>query len=167
MSADVNADTTYAINQKLRAEIEELRRKLAEQQALFVRYRDFVENAPVSAGVCCCGDSMDRHNNADHSAVDMWDNAINGWADEIAKSGMQELDAQIYAAKQEGREQYKQAGRDEVLRELSEQTPVAWRITNSARDGLYSQEDFTDMSFDYGRFDALIIRPSAPEKGEK
>lgn len=45
----------------------------------------FIQNAPVSSGVCCCGDSMEKHYSPDHSAVDMWDHSVRCYAEEFAK----------------------------------------------------------------------------------
>jgi hypothetical protein len=48
----------------------------------------FMQGAPVSSGVCCCGDSMENHASpmiCGHSPVDMWDNAVNSWTEQIAK----------------------------------------------------------------------------------
>lgn len=45
----------------------------------------FIQNAPVESGVCCCGDSMDKHYSQDHSAVDMWDHSVLCYAEEFAK----------------------------------------------------------------------------------
>lgn len=65
--------------QVARAEIERLR---AELDVLMTKYNaivDLVCTAPVSSGVCCCGDSMDNHPNpmnCGHSPLDMWDNAV-------------------------------------------------------------------------------------------
>lgn len=42
-------------------------------QTMVIRLMNFIESAPVSSGVCCCGDYMDKHNSSDHSPVDMWD----------------------------------------------------------------------------------------------
>lgn len=36
---------------------------------------EFCKNAPVSSGVCCCGDDMDAHS-SEHSPVDQWDYSI-------------------------------------------------------------------------------------------
>ena len=47
---------------------------------------EFIENAPVYSGVCCCGDGMDGHASAmtcGHVAVDQWDYAMRGMVDEL------------------------------------------------------------------------------------
>ena len=92
------------------------------------------------------------------------------WANHNGLGG--ELDIMTWERKafEAGKQAGKQAGRDEVLRELSEQEPVAWRCKNSQQDGIYTQAQFTKLSFDFGCFDALIPRPAAPiadTKGEK
>ncbi|WP_292041545.1 hypothetical protein [Massilia sp. UBA6681] len=49
----------------------------------------FIQNAGVSSGVCCCGDSMERHGNpmdSGHNPVDMWDHGVACWTEEIAES---------------------------------------------------------------------------------
>lgn len=46
----------------------------------------FVEHAPVSSGICCCGDDMTRHANpmdCGHTPVDQWDNAVCGFVQEF------------------------------------------------------------------------------------
>ncbi len=53
---------------------------------------DFVKNAPVSSGVCCCGDSMEGHADpmsCGHSPVDQWDYSLSNWLEEIEKSNEQ------------------------------------------------------------------------------
>lgn len=48
----------------------------------------FMQGAPVSSGVCCCGDSMENHASpmiCGHSPVDMWDDSVHSWAEQIAK----------------------------------------------------------------------------------
>lgn len=55
--------------------------KLAAAQAREQQLRKLIENAPVSSGVCCCGDSMDSHQDpmvCGHSPVDQWDWAVFG-----------------------------------------------------------------------------------------
>lgn len=62
-------------NDALRAEVEGLR-----------QFVDFVRHAPVSSGVCCCGDNMANHPepmNCGHSPVDEWDHALLGWLKEL------------------------------------------------------------------------------------
>lgn len=60
---------------------EELVRLRAEQRNLRA-FVDWVRNAPVSSGVCCCGDDMDRHGDpmaCGHSPVDEWDYTLADW----------------------------------------------------------------------------------------
>jgi len=48
----------------------------------------FMQGAPVSSGVCCCGDDMNKHAHpmsSGHNPVDMWDHAVMCHAEEIAK----------------------------------------------------------------------------------
>ena len=48
-------------------------------KAFSERLMDFITNAQVSSGVCCCGDSMQGHADpmaSGHSPVDVWDNAV-------------------------------------------------------------------------------------------
>lgn len=57
----------------------ELRQQLAAAQAREQQLRKLLEHAPVSSGVCCCGDSMDSHPDpmvCGHSPVDQWDWAV-------------------------------------------------------------------------------------------
>ena len=49
------------------------------------RFVDFVRNAPVYSGVCCCGDEMSSHTspmNDGHSPVDQWDYALSKFVEE-------------------------------------------------------------------------------------
>ena len=49
---------------------------------------DFISNAEVSSGVCCCGDDMSRHVNpmdCGHSPVDSWNYAVSQYRDEFSK----------------------------------------------------------------------------------
>lgn len=48
----------------------------------------FMRRAPVSSGVCCCGDDMEKHASpmiCGHSPVDQWDDSVYSWAEQIAK----------------------------------------------------------------------------------
>lgn len=88
-----NSERSYATVSRLVAKLEE---KLDEERAEFKRellalkvaasrmykFVEWVKNAPVSSGVCCCGDSMTNHN-GEHTAVDMWDNGLTGWITEL------------------------------------------------------------------------------------
>lgn len=59
-------------------------RPSAEHLAAFI---DFVKNAPVYSGVCCCGDSMQGHADpmtAGHTPVDRWDYSLSLWLDKLA-----------------------------------------------------------------------------------
>lgn len=47
---------------------------------------EFVKGAPVSSGVCCCGDSIDGHADpmsCGHSPVDQWEYSLSNWIAEI------------------------------------------------------------------------------------
>lgn len=45
---------------------------------------EFVRNAQVSSGVCCCGGDMDKHGPSDeHSPTDQWDYSLYNWLDQI------------------------------------------------------------------------------------
>lgn len=50
-----------------------------KQAAQIEMLRDFIETAPVSTGVCCCGESMEGHSspmNCGHTPVDLWDHSV-------------------------------------------------------------------------------------------
>jgi len=56
---------------------------LEELAAAYKRQRnallEIMKNSDVSSGVCCCGDSMERHAdpmNCGHNPVDMWDHSV-------------------------------------------------------------------------------------------
>lgn len=66
-------------------EIERLE-KLVEEMNKFV---EFVRNAPVSSGVCCCGDNMDDHADpysCGHSPLDQWEYSVSNWIEQISKA---------------------------------------------------------------------------------
>lgn len=45
---------------------------------------EFVKNAPVSSGLCCCGNRLDYENGCgDHPPVDQWDYALSKWLKEM------------------------------------------------------------------------------------
>lgn len=59
-------------------------RELLEQCQEFVT---FVRDAPVSSGVCCCGESMVGHSDpmsCGHTPVDQWDYSLSLWLKEPA-----------------------------------------------------------------------------------
>lgn len=65
-----------AIAHEAADEIERLRAELAASQAREASLLEFIQHAPVSSGVCCCGESMDRHSDpmmCGHSPTDEWD----------------------------------------------------------------------------------------------
>lgn len=53
---------------------------LIERQAAQIEMmREFIARAPVSSGVCCCGEAIDRHSSpmiCGHSPVDLWDHSV-------------------------------------------------------------------------------------------
>jgi len=49
----------------------------------FKQFLEFVGNAPVASGVCCCGGSMDELNHHDHGAVDIWEHNLSLWNKEF------------------------------------------------------------------------------------
>lgn len=63
---------------------EQLQQQLAAEQLNNAKLLDFIARAPVSSGVCCCGDTIDGHASpmiCGHSPVDMWDHAVRGLLD--------------------------------------------------------------------------------------
>ena len=57
--------------------------RIAEMSELFKKFFEFVEMAPVSSGVCCCGCDTSQANHGDHMAVDQWDHSVGLWGREI------------------------------------------------------------------------------------
>ena len=53
------------------------------EKTKLVEFVSWVREAPVSSGVCVCGESMNGYHSKDHSPVDMWDHALTGWLAEI------------------------------------------------------------------------------------
>ena len=53
---------------------------LIERQAAQIEMmREFIARAPVSSGVCCCGEAIDGHSSpmsCGHSPVDLWDHSV-------------------------------------------------------------------------------------------
>lgn len=71
---------TLAVSFAFSARIEQLR----DQLRRYREFLDFVENAQVGSGVCCCGAEMVRHSYYDgHNPCDMWDYNIARWAEEL------------------------------------------------------------------------------------
>lgn len=72
--------------QLLAASVERLVQPAADNTRL-KRLEEFalwVKDAPVSSGVCCCGNDMkagDHH--GDHSALDEWDHSLSNWLKEL------------------------------------------------------------------------------------
>ena len=50
-----------------------------KQAAQIEMMREFIARAPVSSGVCCCGEAIDGHSSpmsCGHSPVDLWDHSV-------------------------------------------------------------------------------------------
>lgn len=45
-------------------------------------FLEFLKNAQVGSGVCCCGQMMDDHQ-SDHYPVDQWQYSLSQWLKEI------------------------------------------------------------------------------------
>lgn len=65
-------------------------KQLRERADHYKRQRDnlieFINNAQVISGVCCCGDDMQRHSNpmdCGHSPRDQWDYLVQCWLEQI------------------------------------------------------------------------------------
>lgn len=57
-------------------------------EAALVSAADFIESAPVSSGVCCCGSDMTTHESAmdcGHSPVDQWNYSATSKVAEMRK----------------------------------------------------------------------------------
>lgn len=73
------SDVARAENDELARVCNYLEDVLDERDALAVhieKLHNFIRSAPVSTGVCCCGDDMERHAHpmsCGHSPVDEWD----------------------------------------------------------------------------------------------
>lgn len=65
------------------ARIERLEKTVKEWRDRCTNLLDFIEHAPVSSGVCCCGEDMENHVSSDHSPVDQWSWNIHLWSREI------------------------------------------------------------------------------------
>jgi len=57
--------------------------RIAKMSELLKKFFEFVEMAPVSSGVCCCGSDTSQANHGDHMAVDQWDRSVSLWGREI------------------------------------------------------------------------------------
>ena len=52
---------------------------IERQAAQIEMMREFIARAPVSSGVCCCGEAIDGHSSpmiCGHSPVDLWDYSV-------------------------------------------------------------------------------------------
>ena len=56
---------------ELRAELERVRKRVVPDDFI-----EFLKRAPVSSGVCVCGETMGIHSSGDHVPVDMWDASL-------------------------------------------------------------------------------------------
>lgn len=68
--------------------VADLAKELTALQAREEKLLDFIQNAPVSSGVCCCGECMDRHSNpmsCGHSPTDQWDWSVQCMVEESKK----------------------------------------------------------------------------------
>lgn len=90
------AQKFYNERDTLRADVEQARQTaeywkaehLAGNAAIekLRQFVEFVRHAPVSSGVCCCGDNMASHPDpmcSGHTPVDEWDHALSGWLKEL------------------------------------------------------------------------------------
>lgn len=82
---------------------------------------EFVKDAPVSSGVCCCGGNMDHSPYEGHSPVDQWDYSLSQWLEQIAASSPPK-DAQPDEARIETCEALVRSARD-VLNRLEMYAP--------------------------------------------
>ena len=129
--------------------ITDLRRKLAEQQSMIERMRGIM----LLAHGRICG--MKHPTNI----IPRMEALIE------QPQPAEELAAQLSAAKQEGYEQGKKAGRDEVLRELS---PLFLFLNGEdCLEGVWFGEEPTLRGRFWWRTLLPKVIPSAPEKGEK
>lgn len=54
-----------------------------------LEFLDFIKNAPVSSGTCCCGNDMEKHPDpmsCGHTPVDRWDYSLAKWLEQIPTS---------------------------------------------------------------------------------
>lgn len=58
-------------------------RDLKEQIVKLNEFVDWVKNAQVDSGVCCCGDPVAGHLLDSHSPVDMWHYGLDQWVSEL------------------------------------------------------------------------------------
>lgn len=72
-------DKAYEIAMLTKQQLAEAQQTIERQAAQIEMMRDFIETAPVSTGVCCCGESMEGHSspmNCGHTPVDLWDHSV-------------------------------------------------------------------------------------------
>ncbi len=58
---------------------EHQKQTIERQAAQIEMMREFIARAPVSSGVCCCGEAIDGHSSpmsCGHSPVDLWDHSV-------------------------------------------------------------------------------------------
>lgn len=65
---------------------------LIEEQAKVIEsmreFVEFVRSAPVSSGICCCGDTLVGHSDpysCGHTPVDQWDHSVGLWIKSIGE----------------------------------------------------------------------------------
>jgi hypothetical protein len=63
--------------------IERLEKAVKEWRDRCTKLLNFIEHAPVSSGVCCCGEDMENHVSSDHSPFDQWSWSVHHWSREI------------------------------------------------------------------------------------
>lgn len=63
--------------------IERLEKAVKEWRDRCTKLLNFIEHAPVSSGVCCCGGDMENHVSSDHPPFDQWSWSVHHWSREI------------------------------------------------------------------------------------
>lgn len=82
MSNDLLGQVRYYYGGIFRKDAE----RLMERAANRIAELEFIKQAPVASGTCCCGDDMKSHALGSHSPVDMWDHSVWYFVQEIAHS---------------------------------------------------------------------------------
>lgn len=73
---------------KARAMFGWLRRLFGKKKDLVQECIDFLENAPLMSGECCCGESMTNHShpmNCGHSPVDSGEYGVSGFIEYLKR----------------------------------------------------------------------------------
>ena len=58
---------------------EHQKQTIERQAAQIEMMREFIARAPVSSGVCCCGEAIDGHSSpmsCGHNPIDLWDHSV-------------------------------------------------------------------------------------------